>query len=486
MLFAGLFVPDRMRDAISERAWIQAMLAVEAALARAQARAGMIPSAAAAAIARAARDENVDAETLTVEARAAGNPAEPLARALRRLVPEDASRYVHYGATSQDIVDTAAMLVTRRASELILADLRGLATALAGLAETHRGTLMVARTLLQQALPSTFGLRAAGWLAGVIEVESRLRQLRDESLAVQLGGAAGTLAAFGGHALEAVRELARETGLAEPVLPWHTERTRVGESGAVLFLTSGAIDKIALDITLLSQTEVGEVSEGGEAGGSSTLPQKRNSVASVLTRACAREAQASSELLMRSMVQELERAAGAWQAEWQALSAALAFTGGAAWWMRRSIEELQVHTERMRANLDASKGLVMAERVSLLLGEQAGRDEAHALLRAAGARVAAGDGTLGEVLLADENVRRYLSAEAIETAMNPTTYLGATDAFIDRVLAQFRQLQLAQSHGRDLHRRSGAVDPPTGSLADNRGPAGFPLGSWGPTEGTGA
>jgi 3-carboxy-cis,cis-muconate cycloisomerase len=437
MLFSPLFVPSRLEEAVSEIAWIQAMLDAEAALARAEASAGVIPASAAEEIARCCAAERFDAASIGVEARQTGNPAEPLVRALRKAVPEEAARHVHYGATSQDILDTASMLIARRALEIVEDDLAQLAGHCARLAGEHRDTLIVGRTLLQHALPITFGLKAAQWLNGVTRARAGLWRLHDDCLAAELGGAAGTLAPLGGAGDAVLHEFARLLQLAEPALPWHTERTRVAEIAAALGRTAGALDKIALDIALLSQTEVGEVAEGGEGrrGGSSTMPQKRNPVGSVLVRACARQAQGNVEILVRAMGQEHERAAGAWHAEWQALAGALAFTGGAAAWLAEVMEGLEVHPERMRENLDATRGLVMAERVSLLLAERMGRDEAHELIRLLSRRIERDSGTLHEALLADGDVLRHLTVEQIEDVMNPATYLGSTQSFIHRALA---------------------------------------------------
>lgn len=422
------------------------MLDAEAALAGAEAKVGLVPEAAAEEIVFCCAADRFDRVAISTEARATGNPAEPLARALRRAVPPDAARYVHFGATSQDILDTASMLIARRVLSLIEPELDGLAAALADLAETHRDTLMVGRTLLQHALPITFGLKAAQWLAGITRAHEGLRRLHGWCLAVELGGAAGTLASLGGSGIAVLHEFARLLDLAEPDLPWHAERSRPAEIGAALSITAGVIEKIALDITLLAQTEVAEVAEGDEPGrgASSTLPQKRNPAGSVLARACAREAQAAGEFLVRGMAHEHERAAGVWQPEWQALSDALAFTGSAVTWLDEVVAGLEVDTERMRANLESSGGVVMAERVTLLLGERTGRERAHHLMRTVSRRVKDENGTLGAALLADSEVRRYLSVEEIEAAMDPATYLGATHAFIDRVLARHRSEQEEQ------------------------------------------
>lgn len=341
--FDALFVPDELREAVSDRAWVQAMLDAELALAVAEARLGLIPEAAAAAVAAACRAELYDAVELARQGRSVGNPAEPLVRALR----ERAGEHVHHGATSQDMVDTAAALVSRRALELVLADIDGLARACGRLAAEHRDTVMAARTLLQQATPTTFGLKAAGWLTAVLDARGALV---DAELPAQLGGAAGTLAALGDRGLDVARVYAGELGLREPDLPWHTNRVPVARLGAALEVAAGVAAKIALDIVLLAQTEVAEVREAA-SGGSSTMPHKRNPVGSVLARACAARAQPAAGVLTGSLVQEHERAAGAWQAEWGALSDALAFGGAAVAWLRVALEGLQVDRERMRANL---------------------------------------------------------------------------------------------------------------------------------------
>jgi 3-carboxy-cis,cis-muconate cycloisomerase len=352
-MFERIFVPTAVRDAVSDEAWLQAMLDVERALAAAEARAGVIPSDAAAAIAEACRAERFDAAALADAGRAPGNPVEPLVRALREAVGGEPAEHVHRGATSQDILDTAAMLVSRRALDLIVEALDGVAGECAWLAGAHRSTPMVGRTLLQQAVPTTFGLKAAGWLIGVLEARRGLQRIRAERLAVQLGGAAGTLSALGDAGPEVTRLLAEEVGLPEPVAPWHTNRARIAELGAGLAIAAGAVAKIGLDVGLMSQTEVGEVAEA-EGGRSSAMPHKRNSIGSVLAVACARQVTGHASVLLAAMPQEHERAAGAWHAEWPALAGALAFTAGAADGARRALGGLEVDSERMRANLELS------------------------------------------------------------------------------------------------------------------------------------
>src|SRR5215210_6739900 len=282
-LFGPIFVPDEIREAVGGHAWLQAMLDAEAALAVAEARAGLIPTEAAEAIAGCCDAAHFDPEEIGYDGRATGNPVPPLVKALTQALPNEAARHVHKGATSQDITDTAAMLVARRALELILSEVDGIAAAFARLADDHRETVMPGRTLLQQALPTTFGLKAAGWLVAVIEARKRLLAARESGLAAQLGGAAGTLASLGPDGIRVLEEYARELGLAEPVVPWHAARLRIAEVGASLSLASGVLGKISQDIILMAQTEVGEVAEpaGEGRGGSSTLPYKRNPVLSV-------------------------------------------------------------------------------------------------------------------------------------------------------------------------------------------------------------
>jgi 3-carboxy-cis,cis-muconate cycloisomerase len=329
LTFDALFVPAQLREAVSDEAWLNGMLDAERALASVQ---GI----------DADLHVEIDLQQLLEEARDVGNPVEPLVRRLRQQSPD-----VHRGATSQDILDTAAALVARNAGKLIDVELEALARACAALADEHRTTVMAGRTLLQQAVPITFGLKAAGWLVGVVHARERLGAAR---LPAQLGGAGGTLAALGDSGLEVVGAYARALDLPEPVIPWHTRRLPLADLGAALSVTAGFAAKIALDIALLAQTEVGEVREAA-GGGSSTMPHKRNPVGSTLARACAARAQAAAGVLLSSLVQEHERAAGAWHAEWGALSDALALTGGAVAWVREAIEGLEVDVDRMRANI---------------------------------------------------------------------------------------------------------------------------------------
>jgi 3-carboxy-cis,cis-muconate cycloisomerase len=332
--FDALFVPDELRAAVNDDAWLAAMLAAERALARAQSLA---------LDDEVFSPEGLDAEELAREGQSAGNPVEPLVRRLR-----ERSADVHMGATSQDILDTAAALVSRDATAIVVGGLDGAAAACAVLADAHRATVTAARTLLQQAVPTTFGLKAASWLVGIVHARGRLAAQR---LPAQLGGAAGTLAAFGDDALDVLSAYAKELDLPEPVLPWHTRRLPVAELGSALSVAAGFCAKIALDLTLLAQTEVGEV-RLPEGGASSTMPHKRNPVGPVVVRACAAHVRAAAGTLL-NLEYEHERAAGAWHAEWKALTDALAYAGGAAASIGETLAGLEVDAERMRANLGA-------------------------------------------------------------------------------------------------------------------------------------
>ena len=437
-MFDAIFAPRVLLDELNDRAWLQAMLDCERALAHAEAAVGVIPAAAAEAIAGACRADRFDSDLIAQQGRGPGNPAEPLVRALRAAVGGEAAGYVHYGATSQDIVDTAAMLVSRRALELVLEDVARVTAACAALADSHRATPMVARTLLQQALPTMFGSKAAAWLVGVLEARRLTVDARDR-LAVQLGGAAGTLAALGEHGPEVVRRMASELALEEPVLPWHTSRVRVAALGSALATLAGALGKVALDVVLMAQTEVGELSEpaGEGRGGSSTLAHKRNPVGSTLALACARKAQASATLLTGSLLQEHERAAGAWQAEWDGIAGTLAAAGGGASHMAEVLDGLVVHPEQMRANLEATRGLIMSERLVFALAERLGREDAHTLVREAGTRAGERGTSLRDELAANEGMP--LSAAELDLAFVPETYVGAADVFIDRALDSYRR-----------------------------------------------
>ena len=430
--FAPIFAPPELRAAVDDRAWLSSMLEAERALTSALAAAGIAPAGAVAAVAAGCRVELYDVDGLIEQGRAAGNPVEPLVRALREQVGPSGADWVHRGATSQDILDSAAMLVAARAGRIALDAAAAAATACAGLADAHRGTVTASRTLLQQAVPTTFGLVAAGWLVGLLDATAWLDRVRGQ-LAAQLGGAAGTLGVLGADGPAVAGLYARELGLAEPTLPWHVNRVRVAELGGALAALAGACGKIGRDVTLLAQTEVGEVAEA--AGGvSSTMPQKRNPVSSVLAVANARAAVAAAGVLAGSLVQEHQRAAGDWHAEWGALASALLHAGGAAAAIRDALDGLEVLPDRMRRNIEAAGGLVLAEQVSFALADRIGRAEAQALVAELSA-----SGRLADGLRADPRVLEALGAEGVDAALDPATGLGAVDPLVDRALARYEE-----------------------------------------------
>ncbi|WP_415953753.1 3-carboxy-cis,cis-muconate cycloisomerase [Streptomyces sp. KLOTTS4A1] len=400
----GLLAPVRAGSpaerATGDLAFLQGMLDAEAALTRAQARLGLAPASAAAAVDAAADASRYRLGDLAVQARQGGNPVVPLVTALRAAVGPVAAEHVHRGATSQDILDTAAMLVARRALALVVADLDRAAATLAGLARAHRDTPMPARTLTQHAVPTTFGLKAAGWHRLATDAVRRLTCVRD-GLPAQLGGAAGTLAAFTelsdpGTALELMAAYADETGLAEPVLPWHTLRTPVADLAGALAFTAGALGKLAADVLVMARTEVAEVREES-GGGSSAMPHKANPVSAVLIASAARQVPALASVLFESLAAEDERPAGAWHAEWGTLREALRLTGGAARCAAALVAGLRPDPARMRGNLAHTDGLIVSERVALALAPHVGAARARALVARAAAQTAApqADGEAG-------------------------------------------------------------------------------------------
>jgi 3-carboxy-cis,cis-muconate cycloisomerase len=438
-LFAGVFARGPVATRVDDRAMLQAMLDAEAALARASAAAGVIPAAAAEAIAARCDAGRFDVDALGRASAAAGNPVVPLVRALAEQLPEDAAGRVHQGATSQDVLDTAASLVAWRALGPLLEDLAAAAGACAGLAETHRGTVLAGRTLLQQAVPVTFGLKAAGWLVGLDETRLRLAEVRRRTLAVQLGGAAGTLAGFGDRGLEVLAGFAAELGLAEPTVPWHAVRARPAALAGALGACAGVLGKVARDVALLAQNEVAEVREGGERrGGSSTMPHKRNPVAAVAVAACAARAPGLVATLLAAMPQEHERAAGGWHAEWEPQRELLRLVGSAASWGRDLLEHLEVDAGRMRANLEAAGGLPLAEAAAAALAGPLGRRHAREVVEAASRRAAEDGRALREVLLASPEVAGGLDVADLDRALDPAAQLGAAGALVDRALAAHR------------------------------------------------
>ena len=436
-----------MLPLFSDQAAVQRMLDFEAALARAEAANGVIPAAAVAPIAACCQAARLDLPALAQAAAAAGNLAIPLVRQLTAAVlreDAEAGKYVHWGATSQDAIDTGLVLQLRDALDLLDADLAALADALASLARAHRDTTMVGRTWMQHALPTSLGLKAAGCLDAVLRHQQRLQEVRKRALVLQFGGAAGTLASLGDKGLPVAATLAHALGLALPDLPWHTQRDRVAEVATVLGLLTGTLGKMARDISLLMQTDVGEVAEPAAAGrgGSSTMPHKRNPVGCAIALTAAMRVPALVSTMLSGMVQEHERALGGWQAEWDTLPDIVLLCSGALRQMRDVAAGLQVDAARMRANLELTQGLIMGEAVMLALGPAIGRMAAHKLVEQASAQAAASGRHLRDVLGSDVEVGRHLSSDALDRLFDPAAYLGGAGAFVDRVLA---------SHERGKH-----------------------------------
>lgn len=430
-----------MDTLLGDDQWVEAMLSVEVALARTQARLGVIPAEAAAAIESAASAMRVDIAGLAVRARGAGNPVVELVRDLTAAVDPAAAEYVHRGATSQDVLDSATMTLAARALRVIDADLVRVADALARLARRYRDTPMAGRTLTQHAVPTTFGLKAAGWLTLVLDALERVRRV---ALPVQLGGAAGTLAAYleyaraagvatDGHALALTEGVAAELGLPVPAAPWHTGRTPVVDLGWVSVVVTGALGKFAVDVLGGSRTEVGEVAEPS-GGGSSAMPQKQNPVRAALVVSAARQAPAYAAMLGQGMLAEDERSAGGWQSEWQPLRESLRLAGGAARTAAELAEGLRVFPARLRENLDLGGGTIVAERLTVALAPVLGKAAAKELLGRVAARSAAGEGTFADLLRAE-------SPDApVADLLDPTHYLGAAGELVDRVLARWAAL----------------------------------------------
>jgi 3-carboxy-cis,cis-muconate cycloisomerase len=441
MCDSTLFTTPEMAAIFSAEAHVRQMLRFEAALARAEARVGVIPAEGADAIASACRVEQFDVAALYREAKVAGTLAIPLVRALTEHAGDAGRKWVHWGATSQDAIDTALMLQMSEGLDLLIGDVLRMCASCAALAERHRATLMVGRTLLQQALPITFGLKAARWLALTTRQALALREQRARSLALQFGGAVGTLAALGDNAMAVAEQLAVELGLPLPDLPWHAERDRVANIAAALGVGAGAMAKIAHDVALLAQTEVGEVSEASAPGkgGSSAMPQKHNPVDATLALAASRLATGQVPVILGAMAQEHERAAGGWQAEWAAIPELFRATAGAVAHVAQVVAGLQADVDRMHVNLDQSNGLVMAEALTMALAPRLGRPEAQRLVEELARRVQSGV-TLCEAALGEPQVCAILSEDEITRALDPAGYLGNADRLIDRALAGYRAL----------------------------------------------
>jgi 3-carboxy-cis,cis-muconate cycloisomerase len=446
-ILGTLYGSDAMRAVFDESAYFQRMLDVEAALARVQARLGIIPMEAAKAIGEAATRGDLRTEVLAASARNVGYPVVGLVAELSRGAGE-AGGWTHWGATTQDIMDTATVLQIRQGLGLIEAEMRAILRALADRARMHRDTVMAGRTHLQQALPTTFGLKCATWALPFIGHIRRLPELRRRVELVQFGGAAGTLASLGDQGITVMKGLAAELGLHTPIAPWHVCREGLAETVAYLGLICGGLAKLATDIILLAQTEVGEVAEPyvSGRGASSTMPQKRNPIASEYILAATRTVQALVPVMLGAMAQDHERATGPWQGEALAIPQAFVLTHGALLHARAIAEGMVVDAQRMRRNLDLTHGLIVAEAVMMGLAPHLGRGEAHHVVKHACDVALTERLSLTDALQRDPAVSSRLDRAAIERMTDPASYLGSAPAFVDRVLAAAAET-LGDEHG---------------------------------------
>lgn len=439
-LLDALFGSSAISDVFSDSARLQRMLDFESALAKAEARCGVIPQEAATAIASKCRAELLEVAALAQASKLSANPAIPLVKQLTALVAEDnkdAAGFVHWGSTSQDVNDTGLVLQVRQAWEILESDLAALSAALAELAQKHRSTIMIGRTLMQHAQPTTFGAKVAGWLDATDRHRERFRQARKRLLVLQFGGAVGTLAALRGRGLDVAKALADELNLELPPTPWHTHRDRLSEAATTLGLCVGTLGKIVRDISLHMQPEVAEVFEpsGEGRGSSSTMPHKQNPVSSIRILAAAIRVPGLVGTMLSTMVQEDERGLGNWHAEWETLPEIFRLAAGALHEMKELVPSLEVDAEQMRRNMEQTQGLVFAESVSMALAKTLGKSSAHAVVEAASKRVRETGQHLREQLTQDAAVGKLLSPVELDGLFAPENYLGSAEEFVDRVIA---------------------------------------------------
>ena len=440
-LFEAYFTAKAMGEVFCDHGRVQAMLDFEAALARAQARVGLIPQSAVEPIRAACKAELYDFDALGQAIAVAGNSAIPLVKALGQqiaAVAPEAERYVHLGATSQDVMDSGLVLQLRAALGLIEADLARLGEVLARQARRYAATPLAGRTWLQQATPVTLGMKLASWLGAVTRNRQRLLELKPRLLCLQFGGASGTLAALGDQALPVARALADELDLQMPDQPWHTQRDRLVEFGAVLGLIAGSLGKVGRDISLLMQTEAAEVFEPAAPGkgGSSTMPHKRNPVGSAVLISAATRVPGLLSILFSAMPQEHERSLGLWHAEWETLPEICCLVSGALGQALNMTQGLEVDAERMAHNLDLTHGLVLAEAVSIVLAQRVGREASHHLLEQCCKRAVSEQRHLRAVLGDDAGVTAHLSAAELDRLLDPAHYLGQATTWVERAVAE--------------------------------------------------
>ncbi|NQW00141.1 MAG: 3-carboxy-cis,cis-muconate cycloisomerase [Rhodospirillales bacterium] len=436
-LFGEMFGSDRMRNLFADEAMVGRYLHVEVALASAQARLGIIPDDAAKAIAAAANVERVDWQRLQERSQLVGYPILPLVEQLSDWAVDGAGQYAHWGATTQDIMDTADVLQIRDALDLVEQDLTAIADALAGLAETHARTPMPGRTHLQHALPISFGYKAATWLSGIDRHLQRLAELRGRVEFVSFSGAAGTLASLGDKGLATQAALAAELDLAVPAITWHTIRDGFAEVTGFLALVTGSIGKIGYDIMLMMQTEIGEVMEPFVTGrgASSTMPQKRNPISSEMMLATAKLVREQHSAMLDAMVVDHERATGQWQVEWQALPTAFILASGGLRAAREALEGLEVRPDAMRRTLDFTNGLIVAEAVMMGLAPKMGRQHAHDAVYVCCRAAIEQEISLLEALKREPSITEIIDAAELERLVDPVNYLGEAPEMVARLLA---------------------------------------------------
>jgi 3-carboxy-cis,cis-muconate cycloisomerase len=441
ILFRDAFGTARMRAVFSDHALIQRYIDVEVALAKAEARAGVIPSDAAEVIARESTIERIDFDHMREETDIVGYPILPLVHQLVEMCG-DAGRYVHWGATTQDIMDTAVALQVRDALDSIDDDIRELRTILADLAKKHRDTPMAGRTHLQQALPVTFGYKVAIWLAMFDRHQVRLKEMRERVAVVEFGGAAGTLASLGDKGFEVQKALAEELKLGVPATTWHVARDGFAEAVNLLALITGSLGKIALDVMIMASTEFAEVYEPfvKGRGASSTMPQKRNPISSELMLAAAKAVRQHAGLMIDAMIQDFERATGPWHAEWIAIPESFILTSGALHQAKFALGGLIVDEARMKHNLGISRGLIVAEAVMMGMAPYTGRQQAHDIVYDACRTVNEHGGTLAQALNALPEVTKHFDRAAIDRMTDPANYLGLAPQMVDQAVALSREI----------------------------------------------
>lgn len=438
-LFSPLFLSDKMNSVFSDNARIQSYVDVEAALARAQAKVGMIPTEAAQQINSIASSVTLDMEQLAIDTGNVGYPILGLVRQLSAASGE-AGRYVHWGATTQDIMDTGTVLQIRNGLALIEQELVRTINALKTLASRHKTTVMAGRTHMQHALPITFGYKAAIWLDALTRSQARLAEMKSRALVVQLGGASGTLASMGKNANEVTEQLAKELNLKCPLAPWHASRDNFAEVSTALAILAGSLSKIAFDIMIMSMTELGEVSEPfvKDRGASSTMPQKRNPISCEVIRGCHKAIVENTSLLLGAQESDLERATGPWHVEWIALPQVFVLTHCSLSQATFLLEGLEVHPQKMAANLNSTNGLIMAESAMMTLAPYMGRQEAHDVVYDACRIAESGEKGLAQVLAEDPRVTAHLDQPEVLEALKPENYLGLATFYIDQILQNCR------------------------------------------------